>query len=196
MFNICENTEEGFTEESLQDIEDDIRLSINDLLKNRLKRFYAAELFNHAGNAVEIVYPRLNYAGPRSLVIRPNKLRYSLSLHRDKSELALLRRVLIRPSYVEANGVELAALYLWEHKTLALYLVQPDVNLCEPSNIRQQINQSTAVNRYLSVIAETAADKAGDTRRIEKFFRRQRPINHLAAKQLRDVSEFYSINGY
>ncbi|MDR3238456.1 MAG: hypothetical protein LBT84_08125 [Spirochaetia bacterium] len=191
------------------EIEEDITHDIERLLKNRFQKLYAEDRYKYATKSVDIIYPVLAYPGGKRL-LTPDKVRFNLSVYPDKNALRHIDRVVIRPRYIEINGVELAALYLRENRSLVLYMTHPytyqknsvrvgqkeEFISVELPNLTgaQQKNEKIDVHpiwHYISVIALQRRFSG-----MEKFFVKRNPINDADYQTLIDMSYFYSRHGY
>jgi len=204
MFDIQEycNDEQRSTEAQTKSLEEDINCDIDQLLKSRFQNLYARDRYKYGTKSIDIIHPLLTYPGRRSLLMTPDKVRFNLSIHPDKNSLERIDRIIIRPRYIEINGIELAAIYLKKSQSMVLYLTHPytinkpeefiSVELPELTNRPKDAKVTASpMNRYISVIAlqiETAA--------IEKFFIKKTPINDADYQVLLDMSYFYSRHGY
>ena len=181
-------------------IEENISADIDELLKNRFQKLYLTDRYKYAMSSIEIVYPALDYPGKRPFFLTPDKLRFYLSSYPAKEELRVLKRIVIRPRYIEINDVELAALYLRESQILVLYMTDPsymnNTALQTEGFVSVDLPKLSKLNlhpiwHYISVIAQQTKNTG-----IEKFFVRKDRTNGLTAQDLVDMSYFYSRHGY
>ena len=205
MFDIQEycNDERANTEAQTKSLEEDISCDIDQLLKTRFKNLYARDRYKHGTKSIDIIHPLLTYPGKRSLFMTADKVRFNLSIHPDKNSFESIDRIIIRPRYIELNGIELAAIYLRKSRNMVLYLTHPytanqpeefvSVELPELTLSRPKDSKVTAspINRYISIIA-----RQPETAAIEKFFVKITPINDADYQVLLDMSYFYSRHGY
>ncbi|MCL2025565.1 MAG: hypothetical protein FWG92_02025 [Leptospirales bacterium] len=211
MFDIQEylNDERHDTEAQTKSLEKDISYDIDRLLKGRFQNLYAHDRYKYGTKNIDIVHPLLTYPGKRSLFMTPDKVRFSLSIHPEKSDFEYIDRIIIRPRYAEVNGIELAAIYLKKSQSMVLYLTHPytvsqpeEFVLVElPELMRTELAHNpppkdskvniNPINRYISIIAHQPKDAA-----IEKFFLKVNPINDADYQVLLDMSYFYSRHGY
>ncbi|MCL1910603.1 MAG: hypothetical protein FWG13_00145 [Leptospirales bacterium] len=206
MFDIQEYCydERRDTETQTKSLEENISIDIDRLLKSRFQNLYAHDRYKYGTKSIDIIHPLLIYpSGKRSLFITPDKVRFNLSVHPNKADLERIDRVIIRPRYVEINGIELAAIYLKKSQTMVLYLTHPytadqpeefisvelpELTLRPPKD--SKVNASP-MNRHISIIARQSASAP-----IEKFFVKITPVNDSDYQILLDMSYFYSRHGY
>jgi len=205
MFDIQEylSDERHDTEAETKSLEKDISCDIDQLLKSRFQNLYARDRYKYGTKKIDIIHPLLTYPGKRSLFITPDKVRFNLSIHPDKGNLEYIDRIIIRPRYVEINGIELAAIYLKKSQSLVLYLTHPYTVNQPEEFVLFELSKPTLkcpkdgklnispINRYISIIAQQPKDEA-----IEKFFVKVTPLNDADYQILLDTSYFYSRHGY
>jgi len=205
MFDIHEycNDERPDTEAQIKSLEEDISCDIDQLLKSRFQNLYERDRYKHGTKSIDIIHPLLAYPGKRPLFMTPDKVRFNLSIHPDKSDLERIDRIIIRPRYIEINGIEFAAIYLKKSRSMVLYLTHPhtvnqpeefvsvelpELTLNRPRDSKVNI---TPMNRYISIIARQPVSAA-----VEKFFVKVTPLNDANYQLLLDMSYFYSRHGY
>lgn len=207
MFNIYEyysdevltaSFSSGFARETVEDIESDIRSDIDQIFANPLQGLYLTERYKFGSGGVEILYPALGCPERHSLMLTPDKLRFSLSVHSSREELRAIERILIRPRYVKMHDAELTALYLWDRAALILYLTYP--NSARTANrdlvARGRARELHPISGYISVIASGAANALSKASRMEKFFLKRNGRSRETVKALENISDFYSRHGY
>lgn len=127
-----ENIEENIAIE-VDDIENDISFNIQNLLYDQyylLNQFnqsaYLTDKYRQNNFNIDILYPGIAYTGAsRSLIIRPDAIRFLLSLYPDKNQLENIEKIILRPRYIEVNGIELVSLYVRRKRILVYYLHNP-----------------------------------------------------------------------
>lgn len=173
---------------------------------------YDVHRYRGGMGVIEILYPTLAYRGER-LFRSPDYIRHMLSVYPRVSDLAGLRRIILRPRYFTNGEVELAALYSKKERTLVEYLHHPhlyesDGTVFEsdaPYNfgtITDSERLGTGVLApprikipstlyYLYVAAQT---KHND---IDKFFLETKALRDRSIEdELLAASDYYSRNGY
>ncbi len=203
-------------EQSSGEIEEDISLDIDNLLRSRFDSLYVRDRFRHNSAAVEIIYPRRTHHGNRAILKGPDYMRYLLSLYPRKSDLENIEKIVLRPRHIEAGETELMALYLRQRAILVFYLHHPCLFAIDNSRFSEyaeflsfEIAESFAAG---GVPAEwstrdgilipplwyvlSIVTRSNDAR-IDKFFiRRDRSEAPAISSQIDEISFFYSRNGY
>jgi len=195
------------------DIDDDLSVDIDNMLKNRFSRLYLTDRFRRGANTVDIIHPALPYPGARSLQKGPNHVRFLLSLYPYAADLENIDKIVLRPRYVEMSDIEIMAIYLRKKRILVQYLHHPFFYDINDSKFRdysefKPLNLSQISNTQLIVKpapGETPAFKVpplwyvmsivshGDDDRVDKFFlKRSGPPD----PRITEISFFYSRHGY
>ncbi len=199
-------------------IEEDLSRDIDLLLKNRFDSLYKKDKFKRKNHGIDIIYPRLAYPGPRSLIRGADHIRFLLSLYPFPSDLDNLQKVVLRPRYVEIAGVELIALYLRKSGILVQYLYHPHFYNVDDSPFRDYAEfKPIDLNDFSRAhLAENSTPRScpvnprippfwylisliGHSRddRIDKFFLKQEAREDPQTYDtLNEISFFYSRHGY
>lgn len=191
-------------------IDDDIAHDIGDLLSSRFENLYRRDRYKHDGTVIEILYPALQYPGPSTLLMNPDRVRHLLSFYPEKHDFRKIEKIVLRPRYVEVGSIELVSLYLRRQKILVLYLYHPHF---------YRMRYAAATGRDASylrdrLIGDAVKDdgdaevhahplwylitmiREGDDGGIDKFFIKKNEMNGRIYEVLNDISFFYSRHGY
>jgi hypothetical protein len=222
MFDIKDHYPEGTlygtddVRSAISDIEEDISLDIDNLLRNRFDSLYLRDKFKHPRGSIDILYPRVSCPWNRAHQKNPDAVRNLLSLYPNKTDFENISRVVLRPRHVHLGDVELMALYIRSMKTIVYYLHRAHSYAIQNSRFREYAELAPADNaRALSggPDGNTGKNNAGATvpplwyvmslcssseeSTIDKFFVRNLPGGGRAEiMQLDEISFFYSRHGY
>ncbi|HSV97322.1 MAG TPA: hypothetical protein VLM75_10365 [Spirochaetota bacterium] len=203
-------------EQSTGEIEEDLSIDIDNLLRARFDPLYVRDRFRRNSATVEIIYPRRTCHGSRAILRGPDYMRYLLSLYPRKSDLENVEKIVLRPRHIEEGETELMALYLRQRAILVFYLHHPCLFAIDNSRFGEyaeflsfEIAESFASGGLpaewstrdgiripplwyvLSIVSRS------DDTRIDKFFiRRDRSEAPGISSQIDEISFFYSRNGY
>lgn len=203
-------------ERSTGEIEEDISIDIDNLLRSRFDSLYLKDRFRHGTSAVEIIYPRRAYHGNRAILKGPDYIRYLLSLYPRKSDFENIEKIVLRPRHIEAGETELMALYLRHRAILVFYLHHPCLFAIENSRSSEYAEFLSFELAESFVAGGTPAEWSGqegiripplwyvlsivsrsDDAQIDKFFIRRDPSGESGVSgQIDEISFFYSRNGY
>ncbi len=220
MFDIREYyNSSGISRQSIDseilEIDTDLASDIDTLVSDKKQSLYITDRYKTRDFTISIIYPQLGYPGSQALLMTPDRLRFLLSFYPYKGDLEKVEKIVLRPRYVEAGSVELAALYLKKKKILVLYLTHPG----------GQSEERSANDRFISVSLENLMDSkiiddsidkknstgagripllwnilavinpAGDGE-SDKFFIKRDKISNKEYIALNDISYFYYRHGY
>ncbi|MFH0977298.1 MAG: hypothetical protein V1874_16075 [Spirochaetota bacterium] len=198
----------------IEDIETDVYYDINNLLYNKTALLYKKDKSKCHGNNIDIIYPRYMYPEHKTILKGPDYIRFLLSLYPVQQDLIKVQTIILRPRYIEIDGIELVSLYIRKEKIIVLYLHQPHLyhannfkfsgynDLIYSGILGSEMQENCAVaDNYilripplwyiLSSITHSSDDK------IEKFLIK-RDVNscHDAIRKISDISFLYSRLGY
>jgi hypothetical protein len=197
------------------ELEDDIALDIDNILRNRFDSPYLKDRFRHGNAGIDIIYPRIAYGNAKSVMKGPDHVRYLLSLYPYKSDFENIDKIVLRPRHIEFADMELMALYLRRKRILVHYLHMPHVYPLRDSRFLQYAEMVPAAAAellhregehkgpdkperglpalwYLISIVSHSDDST-----IDKFFVRSNPRERgEAGRLIREVSFYYSRHGY
>ena len=125
MFDIGEYCVQGWSgapDNSHEAIDGELASDIRNLLAGAGSSLYMCDRYKNAGATVEILYPAAAHPALYSYMLSPERIRFLLSLYPRRIDLQRINRIVIRPRYIEAGEIELAALYMKINRTLVLYL--------------------------------------------------------------------------
>ena len=128
MFDIGEYCLQGWGSsfsDSVVSIEEDLVSDIEGLTVSAGGSLYLADRYKNGGAAIDLIYPALPHPSLYYYILSPDRARFILSLYPRKSDLSRVNKIVMRPRYIEAGDVELAALYVKGSRTLVLYLTSP-----------------------------------------------------------------------
>ena len=109
----------------IEDIDDDIYADFDNLINNRIDRLYLKDKFKCNGFGVDIIYPGITYPGNKTINMRPDHIRFLLSLYPQKQDLGKVDRIILQPKHIEINSIELISFYIRRENTLVFYLYHP-----------------------------------------------------------------------
>lgn len=200
----------------VSDIEDDISLDIDNLLKNRFDKMYHVDKFKHKTHNIDIIYPKMPYTGKKSLLKGPDYIRFLLSLYPNVKDFENIEKIVLRPRYFEINNIELMAIYIRNKKLMVMYLHHPyyypiddkfieyteffPPELSRITNKHPQMNQNKNESNIiipplwylLSMISYSGDNK------IDKFFLKceKEMKDNAEVQSLCEISFYYSRFGY
>ncbi len=207
-------------ESDILEVGHDIVSEIDDILINSSENLYLTDRYKTGGHPVDIIYPAAGYPGPQTFVPSPDRIRFFLSFYPYKEDFQKIDRIVLRPRYIEAGNIELAALYLKKHRALVLYLTHPSSygisgergeanrfisisieNLMDNKIIEDTINKSnkaaekgeTRIPSLWDIISLVDPYSEGV---MDKFFIKSPEPDSKIFKALSDISHFYSSRGY
>ncbi len=128
MFDIREYYHNNFNSSETGDIskiDEDLSSDLDNLFKNRFDNLYTRDRYKNNVFKVDIIYPKINYPGSRSLLITTDKVRFLLSFYPERGDLKNIEKIVIRPRYIEIGNIELSSIYMKQRKILVLYLTHP-----------------------------------------------------------------------
>ena len=213
-YNCSGSSRRGIESEMLE-IDSELVSDIDTLLSDRKSSLYLTEKYKNRGVSIDIIYPELGYPGNQTLIITPDRLRFLLSFYPYKNDLKKVEKIVIRPRYVEAGNVELAALYLKKKKILVLYLTHPS-GQSEDKNVNDRFISVSLENLMDNKIIEDSIDRKNSTGtgrvpllwnilsvitpdgeiEFDKFFIKRDRISNREYVALNDISYFYYRHGY
>jgi len=223
MFDIQEYYKSGNydlteTNYNVNEIESDISLDIDRLLKNRFDRLYLCDRYKYQSHNIDIIYPRIIFPENRSLIMTADKIRFLLSLYPGKDDLRIIERIVLRPRYIEIGSIELSSLFIQKSRILVLYLCHPHMyrlDHLDPTpeaqfvsmdllsildtkkrGAPQQQKQKASIHPLWYYISVLSRNDTIPTDTIDKFFIRKNPIHDIDYQSLIDISCFYSRHGY
>ena len=123
-YNCSGASRQGIDSEILE-IDTDLASDIDILISDKKGSLYITDRYKNRDFSIDIIYPELGYPGNQTLIMTPDRLRFLLSFYPYKGDLEKVEKIVLRPRYVEAGNIELAALYLKKKKILVLYLTHP-----------------------------------------------------------------------
>ena len=124
MFDISEYCTQGWSgspDSSHEAIDGELASDIRSLLAGTGGSLYLCDRYRSFRVSVEIMYPSATHPAFYSCMLSPERIRFLLSLYPRRIDLQRLNRIVIRPRYIEAGEIELAALYMKINRTLVLY---------------------------------------------------------------------------
>jgi hypothetical protein len=215
MFDIgeyCAEYPNAVGDDSHEAIDFELVSDISDLVAGEAGRLYLNDRYRNKGVLVEIMYPADSHASLYSRMLSPERLRFLLSLYPRRIDLQRLSRIVIRPRYIEAGEIELAALYIKSSRTLVLYLTSSGFGSGgegDPEFVSESLEKIT-----LSKIITDSLDSGRDGSAIpalwniisiidpdgedgvEKFFIRRTDAGERLVAALYEISEHYTALGY
>jgi hypothetical protein len=198
-------------------IEDDISNDVKKIVSSRDNSAYLTDCFKYRSHRIDILYPKLEYPGKKTLLKGPDHIRFWLSVYPLKKNLHKINKIVLRPKHIEINNIELMALYIRELKTLVHYLYYPHsynvdsefLNVHKkfmPYDLTRMVDNNylglgkksdenslviPPLLYFISTIKETSCND------IDKFFLRLHTSrSHAVLKTLDEISYHYSRNGY
>jgi len=207
-------------ESDILEIGHDIVSEIDDILINSSENLYLTDRYKTGEHLIDIIYPAAGYPGPQTFVPSPDRIRFFLSFYPYKEDFRKIDRIVLRPRYIEAGNIELAALYIKKQRALILYLTHPASygisnskdensrfisisieNLMDNKIIEDTINKSnkvaekgeTRIPSIWDIIS--LVDPHGDGV-MDKFFIKSPEPDSKTFKALTDISYYYSSRGY
>lgn len=217
MFDIgeyCAQDWNGSPDNSHEAIDGELASDIRNLLAGAGGSLYMCDRYKNAGASVEILYPSAAHPGLYSYMLSPERIRFLLSLYPRRIDLQRLHRIVIRPRYIEAGEIELAALYMKINRTLVLYLTStgfgsgpadPDSEFVSASlekitlskiitdSIEGGVPGNAKVPSLWNIIS--VIDPDGDAE-MEKFFIRRPDAEGAVLSLLCEISAHYTGLGY
>ena len=217
MFDIREYCAQGWNsalDNSSEAIDTELASDIRTLLASAGGSLYLCDRYKNAGRSVDIIYPSAIHPGLYSYMLSPERLRFLLSLYPRRIDLERINRIVIRPRYIEAGEIELAALYMKTNRTLVLYLTStgfgsgtayPDSEFVSAS--LEKITMSKIITDSIEGSGSTdvkipalwnivsVIDPEGEGE-MEKFFIRRPDAGSADISRLTEISSYYSGIGY
>jgi len=213
-YNCSGASKQGIDSEIL-DIDSDLVSDIDTLVSDKKSTLYITDRYKTGDFTIDIIYPELGYPGSQTLIMTPDRLRFLLSFYPYKGDLEKVEKVVLRPRYVEAGNVELAALYLKKKKILVLYLTHPGgqsedksgndrfisvslehlmgSKIIEDSVDRKNSSGTGKIPLLWNILAVITPDGEGES---DKFFIKRDSISNREYIALNDISYFYYRHGY
>ncbi len=213
-YNCSGPSKQGVDSEIL-DIDSDLVSDIDTLISDKKSTLYITDRYKTRDFSIDIIYPELGYPGNQTLIMTPDRLRFLLSFYPYKGDLEKVEKIVLRPRYVEAGNVELAALYLKKKKILVLYLTHPggqsgerggndrfisvslehimDSKIIEDSIDRKNSSGAGKIPLLWNILAIITPDGEGES---DKFFIKRDTISNREYIALNDISYFYYRHGY
>ena len=213
-YNCSGVSKQGFDGEIL-DIDTDLASDIDMLISDKKSSLYITDRYKTRDFSIDIIYPELGYPGSQSLIMTPDRLRFLISFYPYKGDLEKVEKIVLRPRYIEAGNVELAALYLKRKKTLVLYLTHPggqseersgndrfisvslehlmSSKIIEDSVDRKNSSGTGKIPLLWNILAVITPDGEGES---DKFFIKRDTISNREYIALNDISYFYYRHGY
>ncbi len=201
----------GDNETDIGDIEDDISMDIDNLLKSRFSPLYVRDKYKRGPACIDIIYPRMGYPMPRSLIKGPDHVRFLLSRYPRPGDLENFDKIVMKPRHVQMGDIELVALYIRKKRILVQYLHHPYLYDADNSKFNQYseyipfedagfvIREAGVQSQIkipplwyiISIVAYSPDNK------IDKFFYRK-DINgpDRAGAHLDEISFYYARHGY
>lgn len=211
----CSGASRQGIESEILEIDTDLASDIDTLIFDKKGSLYVTDRYKTRDFAIDIIYPELGYPGNQTLMMTPDRLRFLLSFYPYKGDLAKVEKIVLRPRYVEAGNVELAALYLKKKKILVLYLTHPggqseerssndrfvsvnlenlmDSKIIEDSIERKNSSGTGRIPMLWNILAVITPE--GDIE-ADKFFIKRDRISNREYIALNDISYFYYRHGY
>ncbi|HQO41174.1 MAG TPA: hypothetical protein PK986_11940 [Spirochaetota bacterium] len=216
MFDIgeyCAEDRGAIRDNSHEAIDFELVSDISDLVAGEAGSLYLNDRYRNKGALVEIMYPADSHASLYSHMLSPERLRFLLSLYPRKIDLQRLSRIVIRPRYIEAGEIELAALYIKSSRTLVLYLTSSGfgsgIFAGDPEFVSASLEKIT-LSKIITDSVDSGRDGAAipalwniisviDTEGeggVEKFFIRRPDAAERIIAALCEISEHYTGLGY
>lgn len=111
--------------QSLPDIRDELDTEIKNILTTGINSLYRKDWYHHSEGRICITTPRM---GTSRHIPLSDTIRHHLSLVADKNLLHHISHIVMRPRFIQSNGIELSAIYLPSQKVLVMYLTSDHVN--------------------------------------------------------------------
>lgn len=167
----------------VDDIENDIFFNIQDFLYNQDNQsnqfshsIYLTDKYRYDNRHIDIIYPGISYpGGHKSLITRSDTIRFLLSLYSDKHHLENIEKIVLRPRYIEVNGIELVSLYIRRKRLLVYYLHN---HYLYPVNEVESEVYSKSILNNISCMSDCRLSNK-DTRSNEKRITRIPPLWHI-----------------
>ncbi len=213
-YNCSGGLNHGLDSEILE-IDSDLLTDIDSLISDKKESLYITERYKARDFSVDIIYPELGYPGSQTVMITPDRLRFLLSFYPYKGDLAKVDKIVLRPRYIEAGNVELAALYFKKKKILVLYLTYPggqseekdlnsrfisvglqsimDSKIIEDSIDRKNTSGAGKIPLLWNILAVITPEGESE---FDRFFIRRDRISNREYISLNDISYFYYRHGY
>jgi len=213
-YNCSGASKQGIDSEILE-IDSDLASDIDMLVHDKKNSLYITDRYKTRDFIIDIIYPELGYPGNQTLLLTPDRLRFLLSFYPYKGDLEKVEKIVLRPRYIEAGNVELAAIYLKKKKILVLYLTHPggqteerdsnsrfisvslehlmDSKIIEDSIERKNSSGTGKIPLLWNILAVISPDGEGES---DKFFIKRDKISNREYIALNDISYFYYRHGY
>ena len=195
-------------------IDEELASDITDLLAAAGGGLYLCDRYKNSGVSVEIMYPAVQHPALYSYILSLERIRFLLSLYPRRADLQRLDRIVIRPRYIEAGDIELAALYMKINRTLVLYLTSPGKNSGVADSDSEFVSASLEKITLSKIITDSI--EGGDSRNLkipalwnvisvidpdgegemDKFFIRRTASDSDNISLLCDISGHYTGLGY
>lgn len=211
----CSGISRQSIDSEILEIDTDLASDIDTLISDKKRSLYITDRYKTRDFTIDIIYPQLGYPGNQTLLMNPDRLRFLLSFYPYKGDLEKIDKIVLRPRYVEAGNVELAALYLKKKKILVLYLTHPGgqsedrsandrfisvslENLIDSKIIEDSIDKKNAsgagrIPLLWNILAVINPSAEGES---DKFFIKRDKISNREYIALNDISYFYYRHGY
>lgn len=217
MFDIreyCVQDWSGSPDDSREAIDGELASDIRSLLSGAGSGLYLCDRYKNAGAIIEILYPSAAHPALYNYMLSPERIRFLLSLYPRRIDLQRIRRIVLRPRYIEAGEIELAALYMKVNRTLVLYLTSSGFGTGssgqDPEFVSASLDKIT-----LGKIVTDSIDTSGDRNagipalwniisvidpegegEMEKFFIRRPGTGSSMISTLSEISGYYTGLGY
>lgn len=217
MFDIseyCLQEGNGSPAESRERIEEELVSDIDGLMHVSGGGLYLSDRYKNGGISIDLVYPTFSHQLLYSYLMSPDRARFMLSLYPYRSDLSRVSKIIMRPRYIEAGDIELAALYVKETRALVFYLTSPGCDSGSiddnPKFVSASLDRITGSKIIGDSIEKNKKDKGGvpllwniisvvDTEgdgEMEKFFLKRQGIDGRDYTALSDLSHHYRRLGY
>jgi len=211
-YNCSGNVQQGIESEILE-IDSDLVSDIDTLVSGNHGDLYVTDRYKTQGHTIDIIHPSLWYPGNQSLIMTPDRLRFLLSFYPYKDDLVRVDKIVLRPRYIEAGNIELAALYMKRKRILVIYLTHPAgradggsdggkfvsvnlENIMDMKIIGDSIDRKNGGGRVPLLWNVLSVINPGGDGESDKFFIRRDRFSNREYVSLNDISYFYYRHGY
>lgn len=200
--------------DSRESIEEELVSDIDTLLQKPAENLYVCDRYKHGGISIDLVYPSQQHHSLFSYLLSPDRARFMLSLYPYRSDLSRISRIIMRPRYIEAGDIELAALYIKRSRTLVFYLANPGSDAAgmddNPKFVSASLDRITGSKIIGDSIDRTRKEKTGvpllwniisvidaeGDGEVEKFFLKRESVEGRDYAALQDISRHFKRLGY
>lgn len=200
--------------ESSGNINEELSADIENLLVSAGGTMYLCDKYKNSGVSIDLIYPVHQHPDLYSYMPSPDRMRFVLSLYPYRSDLSRVHKIVVRPRYIEAGDIELAALYVKENRTIVLYLSHPFSHGENMDGSRKFVSASLDKISGSKIIGDSIESSNGDRAKVpvlwniisvvdpegdgemEKFFLKRDHARTRDYSILTDLSYYYKRLGY